>query len=64
MNSDDQMTRTLIWLLMWSVIFVCLLIGLTTARMEREDEKRHAAVMASMNPPEVVICREPRGASK
>ena len=50
-------TAKLIWLLMWSILFVVLLMGNYSLKLERDRDRLHAAVNASMLPPDVVIFR-------
>lgn len=50
--------RTLLWFLIWAVLITVFIIGQHSMKMEREYARLHAAVNASMVPPEVVIRRE------
>ena len=56
MRSDP--TSKLIWLLTWAVLIVVYLLGNYSMKLERDNERLHAEVNASMLPPEVKIVRE------
>jgi hypothetical protein len=56
MRSDP--TAKLLWLLTWVVLIVVYLIGNYSMKLERDNERLHAEVNASMLPPEVVIHRQ------
>ena len=51
-------TAKLIWLLLWAVMIVVYLMGNYSMKLERDNERLHAEVNASMMPPEVKIMRE------
>jgi hypothetical protein len=57
-------TAKLIWILMWSILFVVLLMGNYSLKLERDQDRLHAAVNASMLPPDVVAERSAQGSSR
>ena len=63
MKSTDP-TASLIWFLMWAILFVVLLMGNYSLKLERDRDRLHAEVNASMLPPEVVIHRSPQEVAK
>jgi len=56
-NTDP--TASLIWCLIWAVLLVSMLIGQYSLKLERDRDRLHAEVNASMIPPEVKIFRGP-----
>lgn len=58
MKSTDP-TASLIWFLMWAILFVVLLMGNYSLKLERDRDRLHAEVNASMVPPDVIISRGP-----
>lgn len=56
-NTDP--TASLIWFLLWAVLFVVLMMGNYCLKLERDRDRLHAQVEASMLPPDVVIFRGP-----
>lgn len=63
MKSTDP-TASLIWFLMWAILFVVLLMGNYSLKLERDRARLHAEVNASMLPPDVVIFRGPLTAER
>jgi hypothetical protein len=57
-------TSKLIWLLLWSVMIVVYLMGNYCLKLERDRDRLHAEVSASMLPPDVVIFRGPLTAER
>jgi len=62
MKSDP--TASIIWFLMWAILFVVLLMGNYCLKLERDRDRLHAQVEASMLPPDVVIFRGPLTAER
>jgi hypothetical protein len=62
MKSDP--TSKLIWLLLWAVMIVVYLMGNYCLKLERDRDRLHAEVNASMLPPDVVIFRGPLTAER
>jgi len=61
-NTDP--TASLIWFLLWAVLFVVLMMGNYCLKLERDRDRLHAQVEASMLPPDVVIFRGPLTAER
>jgi hypothetical protein len=53
-------TSSILWFLLWAILFVVLLMGNYCLKLERDRERLHAEVNKSMLPPEVVIARGTR----
>ena len=52
-------SNSAIWALAWAILLVVLLIGQIQQKLDRDNERLHAAVEASMVPPSTANVRTP-----